>query len=239
MRLTLPPPAPSTVEVLGEGPEAAGAVVDLLQRAGGGPMILVYVETAADGVNEVSLETVTFARDLSAAGGGVPDRRGRGRTGPEGVAAELAAYGVRTVHHADGDDFDRFSGAATAAAVVAARQAAGSVVVMAGGTNRGNEVLARVATRLGVAMAANVVSFGGLSPVRRHPAGRRWRRAGGDAALAASGGVHRRRPRRRARPCGRARGRDRAAARRRARPGRPRRARGLGASATRPTTPAA
>ena len=35
---------------------------------------------------------------------------------------------------------------------------------MAGGTNRGNEVMARVATRLGVPMAANVVSFHGLSP---------------------------------------------------------------------------
>ena len=36
VRLTLPPPSPSTVEVLGEGPEAAGAVVDLLQRLGVG-----------------------------------------------------------------------------------------------------------------------------------------------------------------------------------------------------------
>lgn len=34
VRLTLPPPAPSTVEVLGEGPEAAGAVVDLFERLG-------------------------------------------------------------------------------------------------------------------------------------------------------------------------------------------------------------
>lgn len=33
-RLTLPPPEPSTVEVLGEGPETAPAVVDLLQRLG-------------------------------------------------------------------------------------------------------------------------------------------------------------------------------------------------------------
>ena len=31
-------------------------------------MILVYAETTAEGVNEVSLETVTFARKLSAAG---------------------------------------------------------------------------------------------------------------------------------------------------------------------------
>ncbi len=127
-------------------------------------MILVYVEISADAVSEVSLETVSFARGLSVAGGGVPIDAVVVGPVPSGAAAELAAYGVRTVHHADGDDFERFSGAATAAAVVAARQAAGSVVVMAGGTNRGNEVLARVATRLDVAMAANVVSFGGLSP---------------------------------------------------------------------------
>jgi electron transfer flavoprotein alpha subunit len=127
-------------------------------------MILVYVEVSGDAVSEVSLETVTFARGLSAAGGGVPIDAVLVGPAPSGARAELASYGVRTVHHADGEDLERFSGAATAAAVVAARQAAGSVVVMAGGTNRGNEVMARVATRLDVAMAANVVSFGGLSP---------------------------------------------------------------------------
>ncbi len=36
VRLSLPPPSPSTVEVIGEGPEAAGAVVDLFQRLGVG-----------------------------------------------------------------------------------------------------------------------------------------------------------------------------------------------------------
>jgi electron transfer flavoprotein beta subunit len=34
VRLTLPPAQPSTVDVLGEGPDAAAAVVDLLQRLG-------------------------------------------------------------------------------------------------------------------------------------------------------------------------------------------------------------
>jgi len=34
VRLTLPPAQPSTVEVLGAGPDAAPAVVDLLQRLG-------------------------------------------------------------------------------------------------------------------------------------------------------------------------------------------------------------
>jgi len=127
-------------------------------------MILVYVETSAEGVSEVSLESVTLARELSSAGGGVPIDAVVVGPAPSDVTKELAAYGVRNVHHADGDDLERFSGAATATAVIAARQVAASVVVMAGGTNRGNDVLARVATRLGVAMAANVVSFGGLSP---------------------------------------------------------------------------
>jgi electron transfer flavoprotein beta subunit len=34
VRLTLPPPQPSNVQVLGTGPEAAGAVVDVLERLG-------------------------------------------------------------------------------------------------------------------------------------------------------------------------------------------------------------
>ena len=140
-------------------------------------MIVVYVETSAEGVREVSLEAITFARSLAAEGGGVPvDAVVVGPLG-DGVAAELAAYGVRTVHHVDGEDFERYSGAATARAVVAARQAGGSVVVTAGGTNRGNEVLARVATHLGVAMAANAVAFSGLSPFVV------TRQVGGGAAL--------------------------------------------------------
>ena len=34
LRLVLPPPTPSSVEILGEGPEAASAVVDLFERLG-------------------------------------------------------------------------------------------------------------------------------------------------------------------------------------------------------------
>ena len=164
-------------------------------------MILVYVETSAEGIQEVSLETVTFARTLSAAGDGVPIDAVVVGPAPADVATELASYGVRNVHHASGDDFDLFSGAATASAVIAARQAAGSVVVMAGGTNRGNEVVARVATRLDVPMAANVVVLPRPLPLRRHPAGRRRRRPRGDASRQAPGGVLRRRSRGGACPC--------------------------------------
>jgi electron transfer flavoprotein beta subunit len=34
VQLKLPPPSPSTVEILGEGPEAATAVVDLFEKLG-------------------------------------------------------------------------------------------------------------------------------------------------------------------------------------------------------------
>jgi electron transfer flavoprotein alpha subunit len=127
-------------------------------------MILVLVETDASGAVEVSRETLTFARSLGDAGGGIPvDAVVVGEV-DDAVPEQLAAYGVRTVHRAAGEPFASYAGAAWAAAVQEARRAAGSVVVMAAGTPRGNEVLAHVAAREGVAMAANVLSFGGLAP---------------------------------------------------------------------------
>lgn len=126
-------------------------------------MILTLVETTPAGAAiEVSREALTFARSLSAAGGGVPvDAVVVGEPSPE-LVATLAAYGVREVHALTGAAFDSFSGAAWAAGILAVRGS--SVVVLAAGTPRGNEVMAHVAARAGVAMAANVLSFSGLSP---------------------------------------------------------------------------
>jgi electron transfer flavoprotein alpha subunit len=127
-------------------------------------MILVYVEREGDGSDEVaeaSREALTFARTLSAAGGGIAiDAVVVGDID----ASSLAAYGVRDVHQASGDAFESYSAAAYAAAVQAARAAAGSVVVLGGGGPQGTEVIAHVAAREGVPMAANVVSFDGLAP---------------------------------------------------------------------------
>ena len=127
-------------------------------------MILVLIETEDGAIAEVSLETLTFARGLAAAGGGVPiDVVAVGEL-PEGALPQLAAYGVRDVHRVTGDAFAAYGGAAWATAVQAAHAATSAVVVMAAGTNRGCEVLAHVAARAGVAMAANVVAFQGLAP---------------------------------------------------------------------------
>jgi electron transfer flavoprotein alpha subunit len=120
--------------------------------------VLVLVETDAEGVVEVSRETLTLAREL----GSEVRALVVGPT-PAGLAEQLGSYGVSTAHHADGDAFTSYAAAAWAAAVVAA--AGDATVVAAAGTPRGNEVLAHVACRLGVAMAANVVSVDSLDPL--------------------------------------------------------------------------
>jgi electron transfer flavoprotein alpha subunit len=128
-------------------------------------VILTLVETDLEGAaTEVSLEAVTFARDLSAAGNGVPvDAVVIGDVSEE-LRGDLAAYGVRTVHQVGGDDVAAYSGAGWASAILTVREASGSVVVLAAGTDRGNELMAHVATRAGASMAANVLTFSGLAP---------------------------------------------------------------------------
>ncbi len=128
-------------------------------------MILTLVEKNLDGsAVEVSLEALTFARNLSAAGGGVPvDAVVFGEVSDE-LHKELAAYGVRTVHQVGGEALSSYSGAAWASAILSIREQSKSVVVMAAGTDRGNELMAHVAARAFVAMAANVLSFSGLAP---------------------------------------------------------------------------
>ena len=120
--------------------------------------VLVLVETDDGGATEVSRETLTFARALGADVHAlvVGD-------GPAGLVEQLGAYGVSAVQHADGDAFTSYAAAAWAAAVVTA--SADASVVMAAGTPRGNEVMAHVACRLGVTMAANVVAVDRADPL--------------------------------------------------------------------------
>ena len=126
-------------------------------------MILVFVETDATDVAEVSLESVTFARDLADRIGGPVHAVVVGQL-PEKAVDQLGGYGVAQVHHAGGAAFDAFGGAAWATAVQAAGEGADAIV--APGTPRGMEVAAHVAARLDVAMAANVTAVAGTGPLR-------------------------------------------------------------------------
>ncbi len=120
--------------------------------------VLVLVETDDGGATEVSRETLTLARTLGAEVQALV-------VGPVAPALveQLGAYGVAVVHQVEGEAFTTYAAAAWAAAVVEA--ASGAMVVAAAGTPRGNEVLAHVACRLGVTMAANVVEVDSVAPL--------------------------------------------------------------------------
>jgi len=123
-------------------------------------MTVVLVETDATGAIEVSREALTFVRELAQ-----PVSALVVGEIPAGLADQLGAYGVVSMLHAKGTAFTTYAPAAWAAAVVAAASASGAAVVTAAGTPRGNEVMAHVACRLDVAMAANVVTIDGTDPL--------------------------------------------------------------------------
>ena len=125
-------------------------------------MTVVLVETLEDEVAEVSREALTLARELGEPLAAVVVG------GPAAPFAEqLGAYGVEQAYEVTGDAFSAYAPAAWAAAVQAAVQDAGAPgsAVLASGTPRGNEVLAHVACRLGVAMAANGVTVESRQPL--------------------------------------------------------------------------
>ncbi len=112
--------------MLGDGPDAAPAVVGVLNDLGLGLMAtLVFVEDAAD---EISQQALTFAANLG---------------------QDVSAVPVQ----------DTYAPAAWAEAIMNRIEQASPDVVVAPGTDRGNEVLAHVAAMLDQPMAANCVAF--------------------------------------------------------------------------------
>jgi electron transfer flavoprotein alpha subunit len=113
---------------------------------------LVLLEVAGGALSEVSAESLTFARreasEVHALVVGADAST---------LADEVGGLGGQVLHAAEGEPFAAYAPAAWAAAVLAAAEASGATLVLAAGTPRGNEVMAHVACRLGVAMAANVV----------------------------------------------------------------------------------
>jgi electron transfer flavoprotein alpha subunit len=127
-------------------------------------MILVLVETNADGVTLFSREALTFARGLA---------QGRGETVEavligevtDAVRAQLGEQGIAVAHHPQDERLAAYSGSAWSAAVTDILKAAAGDLLVASGTPRGGEIAAHVAARLGVAMAANVLQADGGDPL--------------------------------------------------------------------------
>jgi electron transfer flavoprotein alpha subunit len=118
-------------------------------------MPLVLVEHAGGVPAEVSLQALAFTRAL------VPGAEVHALLfGPGGqeVAAGLGEHGVATAHVAEHEALSTFAPDAWARVVVDLADRLGVSTVVAAGSDVGNEVLARVAARLDLPFAANVVA---------------------------------------------------------------------------------
>jgi electron transfer flavoprotein alpha subunit len=128
-------------------------------------VILGLVEHERGELNPLSLEMLTFGRGLA-------DRLHEGleavlvgtEAGP--LAAQLPAYGVSTVHVAQHPRLDEYAPAAWAESVGQLMAAARPQVVMAAGSDRGNEVMAHVAARHDLPLAANCTEVEPGDPYR-------------------------------------------------------------------------
>ena len=117
-------------------------------------MILVYVDHDRGEVDPISLQAITAATGLDSDVQAVI-------VGPGGkdLAAELAEYGVSTVHAGHHADILDFTPRAHARAVHSLIEKTSPRAVLAGGTPRGNEVLSHVAAIMDAPFASECVSI--------------------------------------------------------------------------------
>ena len=121
-------------------------------------MILGFIDHDRGVMNKVTLEMFTVGRalaeeldvSLNAVLIGVD---------AEPFAEELAAYGVEEIFHAEHDNFDQFAPEAWAQSIVELIGEEEASVLLGPGTDRAHEVLAHVAARMDLAMAANCIEI--------------------------------------------------------------------------------
>jgi electron transfer flavoprotein alpha subunit len=122
--------------------------------------VLVVVEHDRGALAPATLEGITAARSL----GGTVEALTIGAVA-DGLAGELAAYGVATVHQAHddvlADVLADYGPEAWGEVVAQAVRALSPAVVLATGTDRGNEVMAQAAARLDLPFSANATEIRG------------------------------------------------------------------------------
>lgn len=125
-------------------------------------MVLVLVEHAAGEALEVSAQALAPARELAA--GGPVEALLIGAGGGE-VAAALDVHGVTRAHVAEHEDLTAFAPDAWARVLGALADQLSADAVVAAGTERGNEVMARLAARTGLPLAVNCTAVAAGPPV--------------------------------------------------------------------------
>ena len=116
----------------------------------------MFVEHDGERPLETSLQALAFGRGVAGALG-APLHAAVLGSKTSSVAEALAAHGVALAHVAADERLDDVAPDAWAAALAQIVDASGARVVLASGTERGNEVLARVGARLDQPMAANCI----------------------------------------------------------------------------------
>ncbi|MFB6362210.1 MAG: electron transfer flavoprotein subunit alpha/FixB family protein, partial [Halobacteriales archaeon] len=117
-------------------------------------MVLAFVEHEAGTVEETALEQFTLVRELAAETDGAVTAAVFGEESAE-TADQLSDYGVDAVYHVTHDALDRYAPAAWADSLVQLAEEVGTSTIVAAGSDRGQEVLARAGATLEQPMAAN------------------------------------------------------------------------------------
>lgn len=115
---------------------------------------LVVVEHDRGTIAPATLEALTAARSL----GGSLEALSIG-TAADGLTTELADYGVSVVHQVHDDQLADYGPEAWGEVVAQAVRSLSPAIVLATGTDRGNEVLAQAAARLDLPFSANCTEF--------------------------------------------------------------------------------
>jgi electron transfer flavoprotein alpha subunit len=112
--------------------------------------VVVLVEHDGGALDELSLQALALAREL-----GEPLEALLVAPGGADAAGELGAHGVARAHVADDDRLAAYAPGAWARCVTDLAASLEPSAIVAAGSNRGNEVLAHAAARLGLPFAAN------------------------------------------------------------------------------------
>jgi electron transfer flavoprotein alpha subunit len=129
--------------------------------------VLVVIERHPDGVDELSLQALAFARDFAeAASVHALAVTPPSDTVSQGEIETLGEHGVATLHVAEHEVFRSYAPPAVAQATVELSEGLQPAAIVAGGSERGNEVLAHVAVRLEIPFAANCTAAAPGDPAR-------------------------------------------------------------------------
>jgi electron transfer flavoprotein alpha subunit len=128
-------------------------------------MVLVLVDHDHGELDEVSLQAVTYGRELAAATGEQLDALVIGADG-SGVAGALGEHGVATVHVASHPSLSEYAPVAAARAASELASRLGTSLVLASATPRGNEVMAHLGALTDLPVAADCIKVTPGSPTQ-------------------------------------------------------------------------